>query len=68
MASYNWYRLDEDGNPLSGPGNEGSGVLTSTIGSLYVLDFYTELREVGEYSIFITLQKNKRPPLGRVAS
>lgn len=58
VASYNWYRLDEDGNPLSGPGNEGSGALTSTIGDLYILDFDTELREVGEYSIFITLQKN----------
>ncbi|MFX1308654.1 MAG: hypothetical protein ACFE8C_03080, partial [Promethearchaeota archaeon] len=58
IASYNWYRLDEDGNPLSGPGNEGSGVLIPIANNLYMLDFDTELREVGEYSIFITLQKN----------
>ena len=58
VASYNWYRLDDDGNPLSGPGNEGSGVLTSGANNIYILDFDTELREVGEYSLFITLQKN----------
>ena len=57
VASYNWYRLDEDGNPLSGAGNEGSGTLLQSVGNLYLLDFDTELREVGEYSIFITLQK-----------
>jgi hypothetical protein len=57
VASYNWYRLDEDGNPLSGVGNEGSGSLTQSVNNNYLLDFDTELREVGEYSIFITLQK-----------
>ncbi|MFX0076485.1 MAG: hypothetical protein ACFE96_13670, partial [Candidatus Hermodarchaeota archaeon] len=58
VATYNWYKLDEDGNPLSGPGNEGSGILTEGIDNLYTLDFDTELKEVGEYTIFITLQKN----------
>ncbi|MFX1375835.1 MAG: hypothetical protein ACFFA0_08490 [Promethearchaeota archaeon] len=57
VASYNWYRLDEDGNPLSGPGNEGSGNLIQSINNIYLLDFDTELRGVGEYSIFITLQR-----------
>ena len=58
IAGYNWYRLDEDGNPLTGLGNEGSGYLTQSVNNLYTLDFNTELREVGEYSIFITLQKS----------
>ena len=41
-----------------GLGNEGSGDLTQSVNNLYLLDFDTELREVGEYSIFITLQKS----------
>jgi len=57
VSSYNWYRLDEDGNPLSGPGNEGTGDLVSITNDRYLLDFDTELRELGEYSIFITMQK-----------
>jgi hypothetical protein len=59
LASYNWYKLDEEGNPLSGPDNEGMGILTEGPGNIYILDFDTELKEVGEYTIFITLQKNK---------
>ncbi|MHA2120794.1 MAG: hypothetical protein ACW990_06270 [Promethearchaeota archaeon] len=58
VASYNWYRLDQDGNPLVGPGNEGSGDLVETVNNRYMLDFNTESREVGEYSVFITLQKS----------
>ena len=58
VATYNWYKLDEDGNPLTGPENEGSGFLTEGPSYLYILDFDTELKEVGEYTIFITLQKN----------
>jgi len=57
IASYNWYKLDEEGNPLSGPGNEGSGNLIGTVDNRYILDFETELKEVGEYSLFITMQK-----------
>ncbi|MHA2398414.1 MAG: hypothetical protein ACXADU_05945 [Promethearchaeota archaeon] len=58
VASYNWYRLDQDGNPLVGPGNEGSGTLIEDTNKRYMLDFNTETKEVGEYSIFITLQKS----------
>lgn len=58
IATYNWYKLDEAGNPLSGPENEGTGFLTEDPSSIYILDFDTELKEVGEYTIFITLQKN----------
>ncbi|MFX1574313.1 MAG: LamG-like jellyroll fold domain-containing protein [Promethearchaeota archaeon] len=57
-ASYTWFRLDENGNPLTGEGNEGFGDLIETNDSLYTLDFDTETREVGEYSIFVSLQKN----------
>ncbi|MHA1477058.1 MAG: hypothetical protein ACTSPU_02565, partial [Promethearchaeota archaeon] len=58
VASYNWYKLDEEGNPLSGPENEGMGILTEGPSKNYILDLDTELKEVGEYTIFITLQKN----------
>ncbi|MFX1549243.1 MAG: hypothetical protein ACFFB9_02710 [Promethearchaeota archaeon] len=58
ITSYYWNRLDENGDPLTGSGNEGSGVLNAGANNLYVLDFDTELREVGEYSLFITMQKN----------
>jgi hypothetical protein len=58
VASYNWYKLDSEGNPLSGPGNEGTGILSEGPSNYYILDFDTELKEVGEYTIFVTLQKN----------
>ncbi len=58
VIRYYWNRLDENGDPLSGSGNEGSGFLSSGPNNLYILDFDTELREVGEYSLFVTMQKN----------
>ncbi len=58
VIRYYWNRLDENGEPLSGPGNEGSEFLSSGPNNLYILDFNTELREVGEYSLFVTMQKN----------
>ena len=58
IVSYNWFRLDENGNPLSGPGNQGNGDLASGANNIYILDFDTEFREIGEYSLFITMQKN----------
>ncbi|MFX0043151.1 MAG: hypothetical protein ACFE8L_09580, partial [Candidatus Hodarchaeota archaeon] len=57
-ASYYWYRRDDvTGDPLTGPGNEGSGFLTETLDHLYRLDFDTETREIGKYAITVTLQK-----------
>jgi hypothetical protein len=56
-ASYYWNKKDEGGDPLTGPGNEGSGFLTETIDHQYKLDFDTEIREVGDYALFVTLQK-----------
>ncbi|MFX0082166.1 MAG: hypothetical protein ACFE94_10480 [Candidatus Hodarchaeota archaeon] len=56
-ASYSWHELDENGNPLTGPGYEGTGTLIQNPNRTYYVDFNTELREVGEYSLFITMQK-----------
>ncbi|MBD3200395.1 MAG: hypothetical protein GF316_10285, partial [Candidatus Lokiarchaeota archaeon] len=56
--SYSWYRLAEDGSALNGPGNEGTGVLNATANDLHFLDFDTELRAVGEYLIYVTLDKD----------
>ena len=58
LATYNWYKLDASGNPLSGPGNEGSGNLVEATGNRYVLDFDTETRDIGQYTIFVSLQKD----------
>lgn len=56
IANYYWYKLDANGDPLTGPGNEGSGDL-EVYGNMYRLDFNTETREVGRYTLFVTLQK-----------
>jgi len=56
-ATYYWYKLDENGNPLSGPGNEGSGNLMTDSKGNYVLDFDTETKDIGTYTLFVTLQK-----------
>jgi hypothetical protein len=58
VAYYYWYKLDDNGDPLSGPGNEGIGDLIQGTDDIYILDFDTESREVADYTIFITLQKN----------
>ena len=58
IASFNWYRLDNQGDPMSGPNNEGTGSLVEDSNKRYILDFDTESRETGEYTIYITLQKD----------
>ncbi|TFG18538.1 MAG: hypothetical protein EU533_07650, partial [Promethearchaeota archaeon] len=58
ITGYTWYRLGEDGNPLSGPDNEGTGYLLEDEEGCYVLDFNTETKAVGEYSLFVTLKKH----------
>jgi hypothetical protein len=58
LTSYTWYKLDSEGNPLSGTGNEGIGTLTKNGANLYVLDFDTETRNTGHYTIFVSLRKN----------
>ncbi|MFO8018923.1 MAG: DUF2341 domain-containing protein [Promethearchaeia archaeon] len=56
--TYVWYKLDEDGNPLSGEGYEGGGTLIESEGGLYVLDFNTTTRATGDYAIFVTIDKD----------
>ncbi|MBY9007865.1 MAG: hypothetical protein KGD63_14075 [Candidatus Lokiarchaeota archaeon] len=56
-AYYEWNRLDDNENILYGIGNEGVGFLIETSDYLYILDFDSELQEVGGYSIAIYLEK-----------
>jgi hypothetical protein len=58
VVSYYWYKLDNNGDPLSGLGNEGIGDLIQSTDGIYIFDFDTESREVADYTIFITFQKN----------
>ncbi|MHA1250731.1 MAG: hypothetical protein ACTSRP_12130, partial [Candidatus Helarchaeota archaeon] len=53
IQSYNWKRF-EDGTVV----DSGTGNLISTTNNTYILDFNTELLEVGEYTITVTLSKN----------
>ena len=53
-AYYYWYKLDSDGTPLGAP---SANIDLDINGDTYVLDFDTELQEVGDYALFITLQK-----------
>jgi len=54
---YEWNKLDEDGNFLYGPGNEGVDFLIETVDDLYILDFDTETREIATYSIAVYFEK-----------
>ncbi|KKN37845.1 hypothetical protein LCGC14_0759540, partial [marine sediment metagenome] len=55
-AYYQWYQLDADGNII--------GVISNNTGLIegadetYILDFTTSTRAVGDYAIFVTMQKN----------
>ncbi|TFG06804.1 MAG: hypothetical protein EU539_06670 [Promethearchaeota archaeon] len=55
MAIYTWQELDGLGNPISG--NDGNGILIQNEDGTYTLDFETEIRSVGFYSLYITMQK-----------
>ncbi|MFW9826831.1 MAG: DUF2341 domain-containing protein [Candidatus Thorarchaeota archaeon] len=52
--SYLLQRIDQEGNPI--PGTTETGSLFQ-VGSEFVLDLHTELREDGKYSIVVTLEK-----------
>ncbi|MBY8980454.1 MAG: hypothetical protein KGD72_08695, partial [Candidatus Lokiarchaeota archaeon] len=58
VAAFTWNKLDDDGIPLNGTEYSGIGTLLQNPDNSYTLDFDTETREVGEYSIFITLHKS----------
>ncbi|MFW9895485.1 MAG: LamG-like jellyroll fold domain-containing protein [Candidatus Thorarchaeota archaeon] len=53
--SFLMQQVDEQGDVI--PGTTETGELTEIIGNRYVLDIDTESREVGEYSIIVTLNK-----------
>jgi len=53
-AYYYWYQLDSEGRPIGAP---SENIELISVGDVYVLDFDTESRAVGDYAIFITLQK-----------
>jgi len=54
-AVYSWHELDVNGEIIAG--SEGTGTLTELPNKLYSLDFSTLRRPVGDYQLFITLQK-----------
>ena len=56
-AVYNWYKLDTDGSPLGEP-SEDVALDYDSVNKLYILDFDTENLTIGDYVLFITLQKN----------
>ena len=58
-AHFQWYEIGSNGQPLGDPSsdvqiNESKNELNETI---YLLDFDTETRDVGDYALFVTLQK-----------
>ncbi len=55
-AFYYWYKIDANGTPIGTPSPQIN--LNLTEDKLFILDFDTELRDIGDYVIFITLQKN----------
>lgn len=58
---YNWWKLDSNGNRLQTAGNYGLSVnnITETQDALYILDFDTENKAVGQYEIAAHIRKEK---------
>jgi hypothetical protein len=55
-AYYQWYQLDTSGNII---GNISSKIdLIEGADETYVLDFNTSTRAVGDYALYVTMQKN----------
>ncbi len=54
-VNYFWQKLDELGNPIIG--ETDSGVLTELPSNLYLLSIGTDVMEVGDYFVYVTLQK-----------
>ncbi|MFW9781150.1 MAG: hypothetical protein ACFFFB_02595 [Candidatus Heimdallarchaeota archaeon] len=55
LAVYSWQQLDENRDPI--PGMEGAGTLIELANKSYSLDFNTAKKPIGDYRLFITLQK-----------
>ena len=60
QAYYNWYKIDEDGNPISLLSVNFD--LITTVDNYYILDFNTSDRSVGTYLIFVYFQKDNYEP------
>ena len=56
IAVYTWQKLYSNGSII--PGIDGSGILFQQTDNRYILDFDTDLKSVGFYYLYITLQKN----------
>ncbi len=56
VAVYTWQKLYPNGSIIEGI--DGSGELIQNANKSYTLDFNTELKSVGSYYLYITLQKN----------
>jgi hypothetical protein len=54
-ATYIWERLYPNGTRI--PGIHGSGSLIQNTNKTHVLDFKTEIKEIGSYYLYITLHK-----------
>jgi len=59
-ATYIWERLYPNGTRI--PGLHGSGDLVQNINTSHGLDFKTELKEIGNYYLYITLHKQNYKP------
>ena len=54
-ATYSWEQLYANGTRI--PGVHGTGTLTQNVDISHVLDFKTEIKEIGNYYLYITLHK-----------
>jgi len=54
-ATYTWEELYANGTRI--PGVHGSGTLIENVNKTHILDFNTEVRSVGYYYLYLTLQK-----------
>jgi len=59
-ATYIWEQLYPNGTRI--PGLHGSGSLVQNINTSHILDFKTELKEIGNYYLYITLHKQNYKP------
>ena len=59
-TTYIWEQLYPNGTRI--PGIHGSGSLIQNINTTHILDFKTELKEIGNYYLYITLHKQNYKP------
>ncbi|TFF97114.1 MAG: DUF2341 domain-containing protein [Promethearchaeota archaeon] len=56
---YNWWKLDDNGNRMYTPGNFGTEVenITENSNKLYIIDFNTAQKALGDYSLVVHIGK-----------